>query len=79
LTEKEIGGSGQKGHVAWVASGLKIQEIQYDFPADFPARFLIVIAQTTKVIPSSTGEEDRVPSNARPTKGYYLKACTAPR
>jgi hypothetical protein len=49
LMEKEIGGSGQKGHVAWVASGLKIQEIQYDFPAAFLARFLIIIAQTTKV------------------------------
>jgi hypothetical protein len=76
LTEKEIESSGQKGHVAWVASGLKIQEMQYDFPAPSPARFLIVVA---KVIPPSTGEEDRVPSNARPTKGYYLKVCTAPR
>jgi hypothetical protein len=28
LTEKEIGSSGHKGHAAWLASGLKIQEIQ---------------------------------------------------
>jgi len=34
LTEKEIGTcrtSGHKGHVAWLASGLKIQETQYGF------------------------------------------------
>jgi hypothetical protein len=29
LTEKEIGTSGHKGHAAWLASGLKIQEMQY--------------------------------------------------
>jgi hypothetical protein len=29
LTEKEIGISGHKGHAAWLASGLKIQEMQY--------------------------------------------------
>ena len=31
LTEKEIGTSGHKGHAAWLASGLKIQEMQYVF------------------------------------------------
>jgi hypothetical protein len=31
LTEKEIGASGHKGYAAWLASGLKIQEIQYGF------------------------------------------------
>ena len=31
LTEKEISKSGNKGHAAWLASGLKIQEIQYGF------------------------------------------------
>jgi hypothetical protein len=31
LTEKEIGASGHKGHAAWLASGLKIQETQYGF------------------------------------------------
>ena len=31
LTEKEIGASGHQGHAAWLASGLKIQEMQYDF------------------------------------------------
>jgi hypothetical protein len=29
LTEKEIGTLGHKGHAAWLASGLKIQEMQY--------------------------------------------------
>jgi hypothetical protein len=29
LTEKEIGTSGHKGHAAWLASGLKFQEMQY--------------------------------------------------
>ena len=29
LTEEEIGASGHKGHAAWLASGLKIQELQY--------------------------------------------------
>ena len=28
LTDKEIGASAHKGHAAWLASGLKIQEIQ---------------------------------------------------
>src|SRR3981081_2890470 len=28
LTEKEIGTSGHRGHTAWLASGLKIQEMQ---------------------------------------------------
>ncbi|KAH9069437.1 hypothetical protein EDB83DRAFT_2314461 [Lactarius deliciosus] len=32
LTEKEIDTSGRKGHLAWLASGLRIQEMQYDFP-----------------------------------------------
>ena len=32
LTEKEIGISGRKGQASWISSGLKIQEIQYDFP-----------------------------------------------
>jgi hypothetical protein len=31
LTEKEVGTSGHKGHAAWLASGFKIQEIQYGF------------------------------------------------
>jgi hypothetical protein len=31
LTEKEISTSGHKGHAAWLASGLKIQEMQYGF------------------------------------------------
>jgi hypothetical protein len=31
LTEKEIGASGQKGHAAWLANGLKVQEMQYGF------------------------------------------------
>jgi len=31
LTEKEIGTSVHKGHAAWLASGLKIQEMQYVF------------------------------------------------
>ena len=31
LTEKEIGTSEHKGHAAWLASGLKIQEMQYGF------------------------------------------------
>jgi hypothetical protein len=31
LTEKEIGASGHKGHAAWLASGLKIEEMQYGF------------------------------------------------
>jgi hypothetical protein len=31
LTEKEIGGSGHKGHAVWLSSGLKIQEMQYGF------------------------------------------------
>jgi hypothetical protein len=31
LTEKEIGESGHKGNAAWLASGLKIQEMQYGF------------------------------------------------
>jgi hypothetical protein len=29
LTEKEVGSSGHKGHAAWLASGLKLQEMQY--------------------------------------------------
>jgi len=29
LTEEEIGASGHKGHATWLASGLKIQELQY--------------------------------------------------
>ncbi|KAF8263636.1 hypothetical protein EI94DRAFT_1596377, partial [Lactarius quietus] len=36
LTEKEIGNSGQKGHVAWLANGLKFQEMQYVFQVTFP-------------------------------------------
>ena len=36
LTEKEIDSSGQKGHVAWLANGLKIQEMQYVFQFTFP-------------------------------------------
>jgi hypothetical protein len=28
LTEKEIGASAHKGHATWLASGLKIQEMQ---------------------------------------------------
>jgi hypothetical protein len=31
LTEKEIGASAHQGHAAWLASGLKIQEMQYGF------------------------------------------------
>jgi hypothetical protein len=31
LTEKEICASGHKGHAAWLASGLKFQEMQYGF------------------------------------------------
>ena len=31
MTEKEIGASGHTGHAAWLASGLKIQEMQYGF------------------------------------------------
>jgi len=31
LTEKEIDNSGHKGHAAWIAMGLKIQEMQYGF------------------------------------------------
>jgi len=31
LTEKEIGTSGHTGHATWLASGLKIQEMQYGF------------------------------------------------
>lgn len=31
MTEKEIGSSGHKGHAAWLASGLKIQEMQCGF------------------------------------------------
>jgi hypothetical protein len=31
LTEEEAGESGHKGHAAWLASGLKIQEMQYGF------------------------------------------------
>ena len=31
MTEKEIGASGHKGHATWLASGLKIQEMQYGF------------------------------------------------
>ncbi|KAF8267233.1 hypothetical protein EI94DRAFT_1701133 [Lactarius quietus] len=33
LTEKEIGNSGQKGHVAWLANGLKFQEMQLSLQA----------------------------------------------
>jgi len=29
--EREIGASGHKGHAAWLANGLKIQEMQYGF------------------------------------------------
>jgi hypothetical protein len=31
LTEKEIGTLGHNGHAAWLASGLKIQEMQCGF------------------------------------------------
>jgi len=31
LTENEMGKSGHKGNAAWLASGLKIQEMQYGF------------------------------------------------
>ena len=31
MTENEVGASGHKGHAAWLASGLKIQEMQYVF------------------------------------------------
>ena len=31
LTEKEVDTSGHKGHAAWIAMGLKIQEMQYGF------------------------------------------------
>jgi hypothetical protein len=31
LTQKEVDNSGYKGHAAWLESGLKIQETQYDF------------------------------------------------
>jgi len=31
LTEKEIDISGHKGHAAWIAMGLKVQEMQYGF------------------------------------------------
>jgi len=43
LTEKEIGASGHQGHAAWLASGLKIQEMQYDF--DSFLRKLLVLMQ----------------------------------
>jgi len=39
LTEKEIGTSGHKGHAAWLASRLKIQEIQYGFGSSFSETF----------------------------------------
>jgi hypothetical protein len=35
LTEKEVDASGPKGHAAWLASGLRIQEIQYGFGSSF--------------------------------------------
>jgi len=38
-TEKEVGASGHKGHAAWLASGLKIQEIQYGFSSSFSETF----------------------------------------
>ncbi|KAH9015061.1 hypothetical protein EDB85DRAFT_1898928 [Lactarius pseudohatsudake] len=45
LTEKEIDTSGRKGHVAWLASGLRIREMQYDFPCLPLVRFLIGVSQ----------------------------------
>jgi TPP-dependent pyruvate/acetoin dehydrogenase alpha subunit len=36
LTEKEIVTSSHRGHAAWLSSGLKIQEMQYEF-GTFPS------------------------------------------
>lgn len=35
MTENEIGALGNKGHAAWLANGLKIQEMQYGFGSPF--------------------------------------------
>jgi hypothetical protein len=49
------------------------------FPHTFPGEISDCCCTNNKVIPPSTGKEDRVPSNTKPTKGYCLKACTAAR
>lgn len=45
LTEKEIGTFGRKGHAAWIGSGLKIQEMQYELSTPSSMRHLIVTSQ----------------------------------
>ena len=42
LTKKEIGASGNKGHAAWLASGLKLQEMQYGF-GSFLGNFFLIL------------------------------------
>jgi hypothetical protein len=44
------------------------------FSALSPVRLLIVVLQKTQVIPSSSGEEDWVPSHARSAKGCCFEA-----
>ena len=40
---------------------------------------MMILPKNTQVVPSGTGEEDRVHSHTRSTKGYRLEAGTAPR
>jgi len=63
LTEKEIGESGHKGNAVWLASGLKIQEMQYGFGSFISKASDFLTPINTQVISSSPGEEDWVPSN----------------
>jgi hypothetical protein len=39
LTEKETGEARHKGNTAWLASGLKIQEMQYGFGSFIASNF----------------------------------------
>lgn len=47
--------------------------------ASLVRHLMMVLQKQLQVIPSSTAEEDRVPSHTRSTKGYRLEAGTAPR
>ena len=78
LTEKEMHASGQKGHAAWLGSGLKIQEMQYGFDT-FIRNTPNNERETTQIASSSACEENRIMSNTSPAKGHCLKALTATR
>jgi hypothetical protein len=68
LTEKEIGESRHRGHAAWLASGSKIQEMQYGFgsflsmTSDFDTkkiRRLSLQAQVRKIGPYPTPDQKK--------------------